>query len=168
MIKITKRKIFRRKVTEFASTVFDVTAEWFSTTKKNRAQGESRTVIRVTKPRTDACGHEELCITSPPDGARVPERPFVQGRVTNTRARVWVVIHPMEWSDYWVQPPTTVHQNGTWKVQVYVGRPGVLDVGKHFEIMACANVHGRVEEGTVLSWWPDADYQSNAIEVVRE
>jgi hypothetical protein len=108
-----------------------------------------------------------LRITSPLDKARVPERPYVEGTVTDSNAKVWVIVHPMEVSDYWVQPSVTVKENSTWKVKIYIGRPGSIDVGKQFEIMAVTNPKASLKEGTVLSGWPEAQEKSQVIEVTR-
>lgn len=110
----------------------------------------------------------KLRIAAPPDKAKVPERPFVEGTVTDPNAKVWVVVHPMEVSDYWVQPSVTVKGNGTWKVMIYIGRPGTIDVGKQFEIMAVANPKARLKEGDVLREWPEAQRKSQVIEVTRK
>lgn len=109
----------------------------------------------------------ELELTVPNDGAHVPYRPLVEGRVSDPDAQVWVVVHPMEVSDYWIQPPVSVREAGNWKVQVYIGRPGRIDVGKSFEIMAVANADIVVREATVLSFWPEAKWHSQVIEVIR-
>lgn len=82
--------------------------------------------------------------------------------------KVWVVIHPMEASDYWVQPSLTVKNDGTWKVMIYVGRPGRIDVGKQFEVMAVANPKVNLKEGDVLSGWPEAEWKSEVIELIRK
>jgi hypothetical protein len=111
---------------------------------------------------------QTLHITAPLDKAKVPERPYVEGSVTDPNAKVWVIVHPMEVSDYWVQPAITVKGNGTWKVKIYIGRPGSIDVGKQFEIMAVANPRGSIKEGDVLSGWPDAQAKSQVIEVTRK
>lgn len=108
-----------------------------------------------------------LRITEPPDNTPVPERPFVKGTVADPNAEVWVIVHPMEVSDYWVQPGVTVKEDGTWKVKIYVGRPGTVDAGKHFEIMAVANPELELKEGDVLSGWPKALWKSQVIEVIR-
>lgn len=109
-----------------------------------------------------------LYLTAPPDRATVSERSFVEGRIADRSARVWVVVHPMETSDYWVQPPVSVREDGSWKVKVYIGRPGMVDVGQHFEITVCGNPRNiYLAEGMVLSWWPEAEWQSSVIEVVR-
>jgi hypothetical protein len=74
----------------------------------------------------------------------------------------------MEVSDYWVQPQLTFHQYGAWRVGAYIGRPGSVDAGKHYEIMAIANPKRPLKEGDVLRFWPDAESKSEAIEVVRK
>jgi hypothetical protein len=109
-----------------------------------------------------------LRITAPSDDAEVSERPFVEGTVADPKAKVWVIIHPMEVSDYWVQPSVAVKENGTWKVVIYIGRPGRIDVGKKFEIMAVANPNVKLSEGDILSGWPEAEARSDVIEVTRK
>jgi hypothetical protein len=112
--------------------------------------------------------NDSIAIKSPYDGARVPERPIVEGVISDTTARIWVIVHPMETRDYWVQPGVTVGKGGVWEVRVYIGRPGTIDVGKHFEMMAVANPTETLREGKVLEMWPTAQWQSEAIEVTRQ
>ncbi len=111
---------------------------------------------------------ENITIKFPSDGASVSERPIVQGVVMDKTAQVWVIVHPMKTSDYWVQPKVTVRKEGLWRVQVYIGRPGNIDVGKHFEMMAVANPKQTLHEGKVLGTWPEAQSQSEVIEVIRK
>jgi hypothetical protein len=106
-------------------------------------------------------------ITAPVDKASVPQRPIVEGRASDPSATVWVVVHPLEVSDYWVQPRVTVRANGSWKVQINIGRPGSLDVGKTFEIRAVANPASELAEGKVQADWPKASAISDVIEVTR-
>jgi len=115
-------------------------------------------------------GEEQLKvrITAPADKSQVPERPLVEGTVSDANASVWVVVHPMEVADYWVQPAVTVREDGTWKVMAYMGRPGDIDVGKQFEIMAFANPAEPLKEGDVLKGWPKAQAKSQVIEVTRK
>lgn len=116
-----------------------------------------------------SCQNEvSIRITKPKDGSSVPERPYVKGRVADPDAEVWVIVHPMEVSDYWVQPNVTVKRNGTWKVKIHIGRPGNADVGKQFEIVAVANPQERLKEGKILSGWPEAQWKSQVIEVTRK
>lgn len=109
----------------------------------------------------------ELEIRAPKNKAQVQARTYVEGRISNARSKVWVIIHPMETSSYWVQQSITVHEDGTWKVAAYFGRSGEIDVGKQFEIMAVANPKVLLKEGKVLDGWPAAQWSSQAIEVTR-
>lgn len=117
-----------------------------------------------------AAGGQQLnvSITAPPDNTTVPERPFIEGKVTDSSATVWVIVHPMEVSDYWIQPSITVRKDGKWRLQVYIGRPGSIDVGKHFQIMAVANPKLRLKEGDILKEWPEAKAKSQVIGVIRK
>jgi hypothetical protein len=111
---------------------------------------------------------QTLRITVPRDNANVPERLYVEGTAKDSNLKVWVIVHPMEVSDYWVQPAVTVKENGSWKVKIYIGRPGSVDADKHFEIMAVANTKNKVKEGDVLSYWPEALAKSQVVEVIRK
>ena len=113
------------------------------------------------KPTTD------LEITRPVSGA-VNWRPHVEGRVSDPKAEVWVIVHPVGLSSYWTQPPVTVRRDGTWRVPVYIGRAGDIDVGKEFEIMAIAYPKQRLTEGRVFSEWPKVKWRSDVVTVVRK
>jgi len=113
-------------------------------------------------------GEPQLSIVAPRNGDTVPERSYVSGQVAKPNAEVWVIVHPMEVSDYWVQPRTTVKEDGSWKVSVYIGRPGTIDMGRHFEVRAVANPKKRLKEGAVLDSWPAAQWKSEVLEVVRK
>lgn len=110
----------------------------------------------------------EIQIKAPRDGSPAPWRTYVKGTVTDPNANVWVIVHPTDRSAYWVQPSVAVKGDGTWKVQVYLGRAGELDVGKGFEIMAIANPKARLREADSLGGWPEAQWESRVVEVTRE
>jgi len=109
-----------------------------------------------------------LRILEPENGTEVRERPTVGGTGGDPDAEVWVVVHPMEVADYWVQSPASVKADGTWKTIIYIGRPGTVDVGKHFEIRAVANPKKSIETGDVLPCWPEAEMSSEVVEVTRK
>jgi hypothetical protein len=115
-----------------------------------------------------AAQDENIIFKSPSSGSSVPERPIIEGIVIVKSAQLWIIVHPMETSDYWVQPKVTVRKEGLWRVQVYIGRPGNIDVGKHFEMMAVVNPKQTLREGNVLGTWPEAQSQSDVIEVIRK
>lgn len=106
-------------------------------------------------------------INSPVDKTKVNELPFVEGTVSDSRASVVIIVHPMEVGDYWVQQNVTAKKSGAWKVQIHIGRPGTIDVGKKFEIMAAANPRARLAEGNILRGWPEAQARSDVVEVER-
>ncbi len=110
---------------------------------------------------------DAIRIVSPADGATVPMRPIVEVKAPVSATAVWVIIHPMEVADYWVQPRPSNRGSGQWRVQVYVGQPGTRDEGKHFEIQAVADPDQQLREGMKLPDWPKARFQSPVIEVVR-
>ena len=109
-----------------------------------------------------------LAITHPADREEVVERPYVEGTVSTPKAAIWVIVHPMEGSEYWVQPRVTVRHDRKWKVKIYIGRPGTGDVGKQFEVRAIANPSVGLAEGQVLDDWPGAEAISNVVEVTRK
>ena len=107
-----------------------------------------------------------ITITEPADGSKVVHREYVKGTVSDPHSDVWVVIHPVETSDFWIQPPVTVKNNGTWKVKAYFGRAG-MDIGKEFEIRAFANPASSLQEGK-SSNWPSSEARSDVIDVIRK
>jgi hypothetical protein len=115
-------------------------------------------------PQSDS----KIAITTPCDGARVSQRQFVGGTVSDSNAQVWVIIHPMVTSDYWVQPNVTVREGGKWKVLCYFGEPIQEHSGRPYEVMAFVNPKETLREGQQLPSWPGAQSKSQAIEVVRE
>jgi len=110
---------------------------------------------------------EQIRITSPSDGSAVPPRPYLEGTISDAHANVWVIVHPMETGAYWIQPTVDVREDGAWKTMLYLGRSGDIDLGKHFEIMAIANPKEMLNEADVLDKWPDAQWKSHVIEVIR-
>lgn len=116
-------------------------------------------------PPLDA--NRRITITAPCEGAKVAPRHFVEGLVSNENAQVWVVIHPMEVADFYVQPTVTVREGGKWKVLCYFGEPGQHS-GKRYEVMAFANPKEKMNQGKLLGNWPAAEAKSQVIEVVRE
>jgi|WetSurMetagenome_2_1015567.scaffolds.fasta_scaffold400781_1 hypothetical protein len=107
-------------------------------------------------------------ITSPANNDTVPQRPYIQGTVSDTSFKVWVIVHPILVAEYWVQPKIMVRENGIWKCSIYIGREGNVDVGKRFEVMAVADPKEELSEGMMLSFWPTSKAKSEIIELVRK
>jgi hypothetical protein len=110
----------------------------------------------------------KILITAPCDGSKVAQRHFVEGIVADPNAHVWVIIHPMEVADYWVQPSVTIREGGRWKVLCYFGEPGAQHSGKHYEIVAITNPKKGLSEGQLIAGWPESESRSQVTEVVRE
>jgi hypothetical protein len=107
-------------------------------------------------------------ITSHKDAQGVKLNPIIRGTVFSSKAAVWVIVHPMETEGYWVQAKATVRSDGKFYSQIFVGRDGNEDSGKHFEIRAVANPKKPLARGGVLEGWPQAQARSEIVELVRE
>ncbi len=105
-------------------------------------------------------------IVSPEDGAAVPDQAIVKGFASDTKSKVWVIVHPTETGAYWVQPAVELRKDGNWMTLVYIGDAG--SSGMHFEILALANPKSVLHEAEVLGTWPDAQSYSQIIEVTRK
>lgn len=105
-------------------------------------------------------------ITAPPNQSKVGRTPTIDGTVADNEAKVWVIVHPTEESDYWVQQPATVMPDRTWKVTIHVGEPDTPQ-GTRFELRAVANPKVPLSKGQVLSAWPPAQWASQVVEVFR-
>ena len=80
----------------------------------------------------------------------------------NPAAKIWVIVHPTETEDYYVQPPTAVAPDGYWSGKVYFGRPN-LDKGARFEMQVVANPVDPLEDGLKLRGFPAAAGRSPII-----
>lgn len=109
----------------------------------------------------------EVYITSPADHSEVDARVLVTGYVNDQSANVFVVVHCLEGSSFWIQSQASVGEDCIWKVMIYCGRQSMIDAGKHFEIRAVANPNLAIHEGMVLDRWPSANHISQIIRVTR-
>lgn len=110
----------------------------------------------------------KLRITAPTNKTQISERVFIEGTIDDPKLKVWIIVHPMGLPSYWVQPPITAGENGTWEGMIYIGRAGSLDSGKEFEIMAVASPKTKIREGNVLDRWPSARWTSQIMELIRK
>ncbi|MDD5422617.1 MAG: hypothetical protein PHT32_04245 [Candidatus Omnitrophica bacterium] len=106
-------------------------------------------------------------IVSPRPGEYVDRRPLVEGTAKASGVTIWTVVRSKTTGDYWVQPKARTKAGGDWGSLIFVGRPGNKDVGRRYEIMAVGNPAVGLKEGDVLDTWPEAEYISQMIEVVR-
>lgn len=98
--------------------------------------------------------------------ARVEDRPLVEGTVQPTCARVWVVVHPLSVSEFWVQAMPTVQTDGGWVLKPHIGREEE-DQGEQFEVVAIANPTEELKEGLVLTRWPRGEARSDVSLVTK-
>lgn len=112
--------------------------------------------------------NQAIAIAKPCNGAQVGWRTIVKGRVLNPKSNVWVIIHPLEVNEHWVQPKIDVSSDGTWQVLAYFGQDGSVDAGKPYEIMAVANPKNLLKEGDAPPDWPDAEPKSDIVRVTRK
>ena len=113
----------------------------------------------------------QVTITSPTDGTLVPWRLCIHGTVSDPTAQVWIVTHPLDVGDFWIQPAVTVRRDGRWKLQTYIARQRArVYSGKFFEIKAIVNPKQPLHEtkNTPLSAWPEAEAASDIVEVIRD
>ena len=120
-------------------------------------------VIRGSQTRGSSSG---LSIELPSNGMIVPRESFAEGRVSNAGA-VWLIIHPPNTHEYWVQSPAKVEQDGTWKGLILVGGKGQLFNGARAEIRAFVNPFKQLKEGEMIYSWPKAQLSTKRIEVIR-
>jgi hypothetical protein len=111
----------------------------------------------------------QVLITSPRD--TVCARTEVKGKITrdiatDARGKLWIVIHPHETNDFWVQTPVSVDGNNQWRTFPYFGRPK-LDIGKPFEFKAFVNPISPIAAEQRLKDWPNASWSSDVVQVIR-
>lgn len=111
---------------------------------------------------------EAVRILEPPDGDLVESTHVVRGRISDSVAQLWVVVHPLATSSYWVQPRVSIRRGGEWQVQAYFGRSGSMDVGKTFEVLAIVDPATELREGMILERWPASRLVSDMVSVTRK
>jgi hypothetical protein len=111
---------------------------------------------------------ESIRIASPTDSSTVGAKHLIRGKVSDRTSEVWVLVHPLDTSAYWVQPRISLGSDGEWTVNAYFGRSGPIDSGKSFEILAIADPEIMLKEGQFFDKWPDARASSNVIVVKRK
>lgn len=89
----------------------------------------------------------------------------VQGTLSGTAGEVWLIVHPTETQEFWVQAP--VAARGMFERSVVLGRPGEIDRGKTYEVRAVYAPREHLREGQVLNDWPMAALSTSILEVQR-
>jgi hypothetical protein len=133
---------------------------------KEKCQALIKKIQEWQKEKLQAMEKMKLRITRPTDKSKVTMRSAIEGIAPDVQTKVWVIVHPIETSEYWVQPKTTVKEDKAWKVMVYIG--DTPDKGKEFEIMAVGNPKSSIKEADRLTDWPEGEWKSQVIEVTRK
>lgn len=146
----------QERVNELLDALFAQTAAYAMTTPKgpiHEPTARPSRSIRIVEPSSESL---------------VSSRQTVAGTVSDPSSSVWVVVHPLDTSSYWVQPKTEVRSDGSWGGIVYFGRSSSVDTRKAFEVRAIVNPRVQLSEGQVLETWPEAIAVSNATVVRRQ
>ena len=110
---------------------------------------------------------DTIKITSPENETHVNHKHLIRGELSDHTGQVWVVVHPLGTSSYWVQPEISVKRSGEWAVTGYFGRAGTIDKGRKFEVLAITAPNEELEDGQILETWPESRFVSNSILVTR-
>jgi hypothetical protein len=145
-----------RRVNDLLNALFAQTAEAAMTTPKSPTQ-------QPRAPTTDS-----VRITQPANNGLVTAMEALRGNASADVRAVWVVVHPLDTSSYWVQPKVVVATDGTWSGLAYWGRTGPVDSGRRFEVRAIVDPKVELREGAILGNWPDADAISAPVIVERK
>jgi hypothetical protein len=103
----------------------------------------------------------------PENGSQVSVVTLLEGTVADPDANVWIVVHPLDTSAYWVQPRVTTSDR-RWTGLAFFGRSGDVDAGKAFEVRAFLAPFDTLREGDILGDWPDARGVSAPLAVRRQ
>lgn len=109
---------------------------------------------------------QSVTMTSPAAGTALRWRAEVGGRVSESNTTLWVVVHPLNVSEYWVQPSVLANDDGTWSTIAYIGRRGDADIGREYEVVVFADPSEPIQEG-LLDRWPRARWHSKPVRVTR-
>ncbi len=105
-------------------------------------------------------------IESPQQNAEVGLTEIVNGKVSNPKAQVYVLVHPLLTNLWWVQRiPSPPNQDGTWQTLCYFGTE-TKGIGESFEIAAIVT-KDKLEEGQMLPELPKDVVRSDIVTVRR-
>jgi hypothetical protein len=124
-------------------------------------------IILMCTASLEAVQNSKIRITSHQDNAKVDRPAKIEGTVTNPNAKVYIIVHPVDVPEYWVQPRASVNQDGKWTSMVYLGRSTDNNPDKQYELMAIAGPEKSMKAGSVLKEWPGSKWRSQIIHVKR-
>lgn len=108
-----------------------------------------------------------MLINRPQSNEPVGMLVLAEGKVKNPLADLWLIVSPSGSYRYFVQPKLKANVDGSWKRQIYIGSLDKGDIGHHFDIRGFINPKQELTEGDELDAWPDADYCTEVMTVVR-
>lgn len=80
----------------------------------------------------------------------------VIGRVSDAEAQVWLVLHPVQSHDCWLQGPVNVRQDGSWHARVVYKKSELFTGDNNIEVRAVANPE-RSGSDKKVTCWPAAE-----------
>lgn len=107
-----------------------------------------------------------IAIVSPTSNTTVEMHDRLRGTVTDAGASIWIVVHPIETMDCWIQKPVIVDQDGSWVANVQFGEDKPKHSGSPYEVRALANPKQALKPGKT-SCWPEAVATSRPLFVRR-
>jgi len=110
---------------------------------------------------------EQLEIKLPKDGSEVSAQFYVEGVIPDLRASLWIIVHPAETPTYQVQSKPKISDAGAWRVKIATEDTKDMTPGVPFQIVAVANPKAELKSGDILARWPEAEWSSQVIEVIR-
>lgn len=108
----------------------------------------------------------QVVITSPTTNTTVEMVDQIRGYVSDPTAKVWLVIHPLQSSDCWIQQAVIVEADGSWASMARFGENNSAHRGLPYEIRALANPIQTLSKGRTACW-PSAKAVSRALYVRR-
>lgn len=108
----------------------------------------------------------QITIDSLQNNATVDVHEIISGRISIKNTHLWIVIHPIETQDCWVQLPVSINKAGEWIASVQFGEKTSAHNGKKFEVRALADKNNVLKPGRTRCW-PKVAYQSASIYVER-
>ena len=117
----------------------------------------------------------KISITDPREGSSVTLPYLAKGTVSDTDAKVHVIVHPLSVSEMWVQQSPIVDAQGNWQSTVFFGTD-TLGIGERYEVIALATndnflvtwaTGNSLSEGQKMTSLPHKSNRSNLVTVTR-
>lgn len=108
----------------------------------------------------------KIQIEAPLQNAEVGLQEIVKGKVSNPKAKVYALVHPLLTNMWWIQRmPSPPNQDGSWQALCYFGTE-TKGIGESFEVVAIVT-NKNLEEGKNLTELPKESVRTDIITVRR-